>query len=139
MSVNFLLQTKEKRMQHSISNYRHCAVWHISGTYSFCTAETLFSSVAQSCPILCDPMDCSTPGFPVLHRLSEFTQTHVHQVGDAIQPSHPLLSLSPPTFSLSQCQSFFPASQFFTSGGQSIGVSASASVQFSLSVVFPSL
>ena len=106
MSVNFLLQTKEKRMQHSISNYRHCAVWHISGTYSFCTAETLFSSVAQSCPILCDPMDCSTPDLPV-HRHPELTQTHVHWVSDAIQPSHPLSSPSPPALNLSQHPGLF--------------------------------
>ena len=86
-----------------------------------------FSSVTQSCLTLCDPMDCSTPGFPVHHQLSELTQTHVHEVGDAIQPSHPLSSPSPPTFSLSQQQSF-PMNQFFTSGGQSIGVSSSASV-----------
>jgi len=52
-----------------------------------------FSSVAQSCPILCDPMNCSTPGLPVHHQLPEFTQTHVHCIGDDIQPSHPLLSL----------------------------------------------
>ena len=52
-----------------------------------------FSSVAQSCLTLCDPMNCSTPGLPVHHQLPEFTKTHVHQVGDAIQPSHPLLSL----------------------------------------------
>ena len=51
-----------------------------------------FSSVAQSCLTLCDPMDCSTPGLPVCHQLPELTQTHVHQVGDAIQPSHPLSS-----------------------------------------------
>ena len=51
-----------------------------------------FSSVAQTCPILCNPMDCTTPGFPVHHQLPEFTQTHVHRVGDAIQPSHPLSS-----------------------------------------------
>ena len=54
-----------------------------------------FSWVAQSCPTLCNPMDCSTPGLPVHHQLLEFTQTHVHWVGDAIQPSHPLSSLSP--------------------------------------------
>ena len=60
-----------------------------------------FSSVTQSCPILCDPMDCSMPGLPVHHQLLEFTQTHVHWVGDAIQPSHPLLSPSPLTFNLS--------------------------------------
>ena len=55
-----------------------------------------FRSVAQSCPTLCDPMNCSTPGLPVHHQLLEFTQTHVHRVGDAIQPSHPLSSPSPP-------------------------------------------
>ena len=65
-----------------------------------------FSSVTQSCPTLCDAMDCSMPGFPVHQQLPEFTQTHVHWVGDAIQPSHPLSSPSP-TFSLSQYQSFF--------------------------------
>ena len=59
------------------------------------------SSVAQSSPTLCDPMDCSTPGFPVHHQLPELTQTHVHRVGDAMQPSHPLLSPSPPAFNLS--------------------------------------
>ena len=59
-------------------------------------------SVAQLCPTLCDPMDCSTPGFSVLHYLPELAQTHVHQVGDAIQPTHPLLSPSPPGFNLFQ-------------------------------------
>ena len=66
-----------------------------------------FSSVAQSCPTLCDPMDCSTPGLPVYHQLTEFTQTHVHWVGDVIQPSHPLLSPSPPALSLTQHQGLF--------------------------------
>ena len=61
----------------------------------------------SSCPTLCDPMDCSTPGFPVHHQLLELTQTHVHRVGDAIQPSHPLLSPSPPAFNLSQHQGLF--------------------------------
>ena len=65
-----------------------------------------FSSVAQSCPTLCDPMDCSTPGFPVHHQLLELTQIHVHRVSNAIQPSHPLLSPSP-TFDLSHCQGLF--------------------------------
>ena len=69
-----------------------------------------FSSVTQSCPTLCDPMNRSTPGLPVHHQLPEFTQTHVHQVGDAIQPSHPLLSPSPPAPNPSQHQSF-PMSQ----------------------------
>ena len=66
-----------------------------------------FSSVAQLCLILCDPMDCSTPGFPVYHQLLELTQTHVHCIGDAIQPCHPLLSPSPPAFNLSQHQGLF--------------------------------
>ena len=66
-----------------------------------------FSSVAQSCPTLCDPMNHSMSGLPVHHQLSEFTQTHVHWVGDAIQPSHPLSSPSPPTFNLSQHQGLF--------------------------------
>ena len=66
-----------------------------------------FSSVAQSCPTLCDPMNRSTPGLPVHHQLPEFTQTHVHQVSDAIQPSHPLSSLSPPAPNPSQHQSLF--------------------------------
>ena len=69
------------------------------------TTEVQFSSVAQSCLILCDPMDCSTPGLPVHH--PAFTQTHVHWVGDAIQPSHPLSSPSPPVFNLSQHQGLF--------------------------------
>ena len=63
-----------------------------------------FSSVTQSCPTPCDPMNRGTQGFPVLHYLPEFTQTHVHWVSDAIQPSHPLLSPSPPAFNLSQHQ-----------------------------------
>ena len=85
-----------------------------------------FSSVTQLCLTHWDPMDCSTPGLPVHHQLPEFTQTHVYWVSDAIQPSHPLSSPS------SSCLQSFPAlgsfqmSQFFTSGGQNIGVSASA-------------
>ena len=67
----------------------------------------VFSSVAQSCPTLCDPMDCSMPGFPVHHQLPELTQTHIHRVSDAIQPSHPLSSPSPPAFNLSQHQGLF--------------------------------
>ena len=66
-----------------------------------------FSSVAQSCPTLCDPMNRSMPGLPVYHQLPEFTQTHAHQVGDAIQPSHPLSSPSPPALNLSQSQGLF--------------------------------
>ena len=66
-----------------------------------------FSSVAQSCPTLCDPMNCSMPGLPVYHQLPEFTQTHIHRVSDAIQPSHPLSSPSPPAPNPSQHQSLF--------------------------------
>ena len=81
-----------------------------------------FSSAAQSCPTLCNLMNRSTPGLPVHHQLPESTQTHVHQVSDAIQPSHPLSSPSPLALNLSQHQGLF------ASGGQSIGVSTSASV-----------
>ena len=66
-----------------------------------------FSLVAQSCPILCEPMDCSTPGFSVLPHLPEFAKTHVHRVSDVIQPSNPLSSPSPPAFNLSQHQGLF--------------------------------
>ena len=87
-----------------------------------------FSSEAQSCPTLCDPMNRSTPGLPVHHQLPEFTQTHVHRVGDATQPSNSLLSLSPPDFNISQYQGIFQWIRSLHQGGQSIGVSASASV-----------
>ena len=70
-------------------------------------ASVQFSSVAQSSPTLCDPMNHSTPGLPVHHQLPEFTQTHVHRVSDAIQPSHPLSSPSPPAPNPSQHQSLF--------------------------------
>ena len=66
-----------------------------------------FSSVTQSCPTLCDPMDCSVPGFSAHHQLLEFAQTQIHRVHDAIQPSHPLSFPSPPAFSLSQHQGLF--------------------------------
>ena len=66
-----------------------------------------FSSVTQPCLTLCNTMDCSTPGFSVHHQLPELVQTHVHQMGDAIQPSHPLSSPSPPAFNLSQHQCLF--------------------------------
>ena len=72
-----------------------------------CLSSVQFNSVAQSCPNLCDPMNCSTPGLPVHHQLPEFTQTYVHRVSDAIQPSHPLSSPSSPAPNLSQHQSLF--------------------------------
>ena len=71
------------------------------------TSSVQFSSVAQSCLTLCDPMNCSAPGLPVHHQLPEFTQTHIHRVGDAIQSSHPLSSPSPPAPNPSQHQSLF--------------------------------
>ena len=98
-----------------------------------CTSETnttleskyiSISSVTQLCPTLCEPRNRSTPDLPVHHHLQEFTQTHAHQVGDAIHPSHPLSSC-PQSLPASGS---FPVSQLFISGGQSIGVSASASV-----------
>ena len=75
--------------------------------FYFFYSSVLFSSVAQSCPTLCDPMNCSTPGLPVHQQHPEFTQTHVHRVSDAIQPSHPLSSPSPPAPNPSQHQSLF--------------------------------
>ena len=91
------------------------------------TSISLVQFVAQLWLTLCNPTDCSTPGFPVYHQLLELAQTHVHWVSDAIQPSHPVIPFS------SCLQSFpasgsFPTSEFFPSGGQSIGASASASV-----------
>ena len=71
-----------------------------------------FSSVTQSCVTLCDPMDCSMTGFPVHHQLLELAQTHVHQVSDAIQPSHPLSSPSPPAFNLFQHQGIWKTQQW---------------------------
>ena len=80
--------------------------------------------VTKSCPTLFHPMNCSTPGFPVLHCLQEFAQVHVHWVSDTIQPSHPLMMPSPPAHNLSQHQ-YFPMSWLSASGGQSIRASTS--------------
>ena len=97
-----------------------------------------FSSVAESCPTLCNPMDCSMPGFPVHHCLLAFASlsitnsqsllTHVHRVSDVIQLSHPLLSPSPPAFNLSQHQGLFKSISSLHQVAKCIGVSASASV-----------
>ena len=86
-----------------------------------------FSSAAQLCPTLLDPMHCSTPGLPVHHQFPESTRTHVHWVTDAIQPTHPVIPFSSRLQS-SPASGSFQMSQFFASGGQNIGVSASASV-----------
>ena len=96
---------------------------HLVDSHTHAHTSVHFSPVTQSCLTLCDPMDCSTPGFPIHHQLLELAQTHVHWVSDAIQPSHPLSSSSPPAFNLSQHQG-----QIFVSGGQSIGVSVLVSV-----------
>ena len=95
----------------------HPSASHVSysNLIAFCTgprriqaySSVQFSSDPQSCPTLCDPMNCSMPGLPVHHQLPEFTQTHIHQVGDAIQPFHPLSSPSPPAPNPSQHQSLF--------------------------------
>ena len=87
-----------------------------------------FTSVAQSCPTLCDPMSCSTPGLPVRHQLPEFTQTHVHRVGDAIHPSHPLSTPSSPAPNPSQHQGLFQWVNSSHEVAEVLGVSASASV-----------
>ena len=93
---------------------RACSFYHLSPSTVKNDTENQFSSVQSlSCLTLCDPMDCSTPGLPVHHQLPELTQTHVHRVSDAIQPSHPLLSLSPPAFNLSQHQGHFQSVSSF--------------------------
>ena len=91
--------------QHSISPKRWLAWDSCSPLSQFSSVQ--FSSVAQSCLTLCDPMNCITPGLPVHRQLLEFSQTHVHWVGDAIQPSHPLSSPSPPAPNPSQHQGLF--------------------------------
>ena len=93
----------------------------IFSLYSYCCCL-----VAKVCLTLCDPMNCSTPGFPVLHYLLEFAQTYVHWVSDIIQPFHPLASFS--SLQSSPASECVPMSQLFASGDQSTGASASASV-----------
>ena len=93
-----------------------------------CTIAVQFSSVTQSCLTLCGPLNRSVPGLLVHHQLPEFTQTHVHWAGDAIQPSHPPSSPSPPALKSFPASGSFQMSQLFTSNGQSIGISASTSV-----------
>ena len=105
----------------------HCRQTLYCLSYQESHLSLQFSSISRSCPTLCSPMDCSTPGLPVQHQLPETTQTHTQRVRDAIQPSHPLSSPSPPALNLSQHQSF-QMSQLFALAGQSIGVSASTSV-----------
>ena len=92
--------------------------------FNLCSWNNSCCSVAKLCMTLCDPLDCSMPGFPVLHYLSEFAQTHVRWVSDAIQPSHPLSPLSPLAFNLF-CLRVFSNESTHHSLGQSIGASAS--------------
>ena len=96
---------KRNRKQKLLANLNYQNRQNIFAKLSKLLTE--FSSVSQSCPTVCNPMDCSTPGLPVHHQLWEFTQTHVHWVGDAIQSSHPLSWPSPPAFNLSQHQGLF--------------------------------
>ena len=107
---------------HNYSVSQHCSSWSIDHWKCFIPPFTLghsmhvqFSSVSWSGPAVCKPMDWNMPGFPVHHQLPELTQTHVHWVDDAIQPSHPLLSPFPPIFNLSQHQVLF---QWFSSSHQ---------------------
>ena len=90
----------------NVTHFRILA-WRIPWTEEPGGLQSQFSSVAQSCLTLCDTMNCSTPGLLVHHQLPEFTQTHLHQVGDAIQPSHPLSSPCPPAPNPSEHQSLF--------------------------------
>ena len=92
------------------SHHIQCHALLLLSSFPASGSSVQFSSATQSCPTLCDPMNRSTPGLPVHHQLPEFTQTHVHRVGDAIQPSHPLSSPSPPTFNLFQHQGLFSSS-----------------------------
>ena len=116
-----LFYNGEERDSHEIT--RWAFLFFLNYKYKLKFIEDI-SSVTQSSPSHCNPMDCSTPVLPVHHQLLEFTQTHVHWVSDTIQPPHPLLSPFPPAFSLSQHQ----MNQLFALGDQSVGVSASTSV-----------
>ena len=101
-----IFRVKSMKILISDSQYTIQA-YYGTGNHYVLLSQVQFSSLAQSCLNLCNPMDCSMPGLPVHCQLPGFTQTHVHWVGDVIQPSHPLLSPSPPTFNLSQHQGLF--------------------------------
>ena len=106
-----------------------------SNTHLLCLLNCKFSSVTQLCPSLCDPMDCSMPGFPVRHQLPEPTQTRVHWVDEDIQPSYPVSSPSPPAFNFSQRHGFF---QWVSSSHQVAKVLASTLVlPMNIQDIFP--
>ena len=101
-SILKMLKELKEHMEKELNTIRKTAYEQVKDRRS-----VQFSSVAQSCPTLCDPMNRSTPGLPIHHQLLEFTQTHIHRVGDTIQLFHPLLSPSPPAPNPSQHQSLF--------------------------------
>ena len=106
----------------SITHFEFIFVYDVRKCSSFIVLHVQFSSVAQSCPALCDPMDCHTPGLPVHHQLLEFIQTYVHwTTSSSVIPFSSCRQSFP-------ASGYFPMSQFFESGGQSIGVSASTSI-----------
>ena len=116
LSMGFLRQEKRSGLPFPPGDFPHPWIEPASPVSPALQADSLptepsfwvqFCSVAQSCPTLCDPMDRSMPGLLVHHQLPDFTQTHAHWIGDAIQPSYPLLSPSSPTFNLSQHQGLF--------------------------------
>ena len=113
LNICFLSQLREVSIYHGFRYVLYTFLSSSSGTLlmpmfiCLMSSSIQFSSVAQSCQTLCDPMNRTTPGLLVHHQLPEFTQTHVHRVGDAIQPSHPLSSPSPPALNPSQHQSLF--------------------------------
>ena len=114
--VKYALQTDQCSAEETSYYHLHICFYVLESTSRYLDlfldtfvylSSVSFSLVTQLCPTLCDPMDCSAPGLPVHHQLPEFTQTHVHSVGDAIQPSHTLSSPSPPALNLSQHQGLF--------------------------------
>ena len=105
MLCSFLLYSKVIQLSIYIHSLSYSfPLWFNYRILNIVPCAIQFSSVAQSCPTLCDPMDCNTQGLPVHHQLPDFTQTHVHWVSDAVQPSHPLSFPSSPTFNPSQHQ-----------------------------------
>ena len=122
VSTSALLRLELINWVHTMGSLHICEDMCIHIHKRFCCC-----SVAKSCLTLCDSMNWSKPGFPVFNYLLEFAQTHVHWVDNAIQPSHPLSSPSPPALNLSQDQGLLQC-QLFASSGQSIGASASARV-----------